>query len=174
MAKQVPIGEFVMIRRRNGLETMSGVPLAAGNKWCAVALEFDLAPGGIALIRRRDIHRVRPVRNPDVVQTSWQHQGGWPPPTVDLPLDRTRDLVRRLGVQHTCLEVHYEYDDPSAMLVGVPMAGGRRTFDLLTVDPDATWDDASTVMTYREVSRFVLGSPYVERLLAVAEPFPGD
>ena len=173
MTRNLPIGEFVRIHRRNGLDPISGVPVAVGAKWCAVTLEYDLAPEGIALIRRRDIRRIRAVRNPDVVQASWQHQGSWPPPTVELPLDRTRDLVHRLGVQRTCMQVHYEYDKPSAFLVGVPTAGGRRTFELLTVDTDAQWEDEQSVMTYREVSRFVLDSPYVERLLAVAEPFAG-
>ncbi len=122
--------EFVrVIRRGRHLDKLDGVVVPLGRKWLAMALDDDAGFDGFAVIRSRDVCRVEPLNNGRFLRDSWALQGHWPVPYVgDVVLERTREMLPGLSRLFPVLTVHYEYDDPHACLIGVPLRCRRHSF----------------------------------------------
>ncbi len=166
--------EFVrVIRRGRHLDKLDGVVVSLGRKWLAMALDDDAGFDGFAVIRSRDVCRVEPLNNGRFLRDSWALQGHWPVPYVgDVVLERTREMLPGLSRLFPVLTMHYEYDDPHACLIGVPLRCRRHSFTLQTIDPDAQWNEWVTTFRYPEVSRVDVATAYSRRLLDVGGPPP--
>jgi len=130
-----------------------------------MAVEYDAGFNGHSILRARDVKRVR-TNPPSFAPRALEVEGHWPMP----PLDQvdvsgsTRTLVTSLPGLDELVAIHYEASHPDECLIGVVSRAGNRKVTLQTIDTQAHWDHEASKIAYREITRFDIGDPYLQRL----------
>lgn len=168
-------GQLVRVTRRKGWDVLDGVIVAAGPKWLVLALEYDAAFYGHAIIRTRDVKKIA-AQPPSFARRALESEGHWPMPTLD-KVDisgSTRTLIANVTTRDRPLAFHREALDPDACLIGRPIKTRRRKFDLQTIDTLAQWESDPSKIAYRDLTRIDVNDPYVTRLHRISGPQPSS
>ncbi len=167
---------FTKIERRlDEADTISGYVVAIGNEWVVVATQTDgRVPNGFELLRIKYISSVF-TRGPEdsISRRVLETRGDWPPPSLDVNLDDTRELLRQLGEQFALLSFHLERRWPDMTWVGSVCSVDDTFLGYHAIDPQAVWDKEVDTFKLRRLTRITAGDDYQDSLLLVAEPGPG-
>ncbi|NYI04459.1 hypothetical protein [Allostreptomyces psammosilenae] len=131
---------LVRIRRDlPGTETLHGFVLAATEDRVLLARYPEDELAGYALLRTRDVVRVKRLADADSPRVeALRVAGPWPPPAPDVPVPLDADpaeLLAALAAGYGRIAVYQEEDDPDRVVVGWPEHFRRRSFEMRAATP---------------------------------------
>jgi hypothetical protein len=165
---------YVTVRRRKGWAEVDGFVAAVGPKWFVVVCVSDAAFEGLAVLRIKDVRRVRRRGGHVLAKRALKHDGLWPPSVPELlDLDSARRVAFTAGSLCRVLSLSMEGPRPRVFFVANIYRITRRHIEAWEIDPKARWADDLSV-PLEQLSRVVLRDPYVEKVTAIADAHEGN
>lgn len=169
LAEAAAEGTPVRVKRwMAGTTALDGFVVGVGRSWALLhLLDGPALLDGHAALRIEDVRRVRPRPHAEFVRRALAAGGGQPGP-LELPLDRTADLVRAAGEAYPLVALREEYTDPGTFFVGAVTGQRRKRLQLSEIRPSARWAAEPTWWSFRRLSRIDVGGRYERALWHVA------
>ena len=165
---------YVTIRRRKGWAEVDGFVAAVGPTWFVVVCVTDAAFEGFAILRIKDVRRVRRLGGRVLAKRALKHDGLWPPSVPELlDLDSARRVAFSAGSLCRVLSLSMEGRRPGVFFVGNIDRITRRRITAWEIGTRARWRGNLSV-PLEQLSRVVLWDPYVEKITAIADAHEGN
>lgn len=156
------------------VDRFEGYVTGVGRSWVSFAtLGFGFVLDGWTLFRLKDMRKVvgrKGKSEPPFEQKVLMARSQWPPPVLQVNLDRFADVIESVTAVSQLLTVEMEYAKPDASWVGSVCSVDDTTLSLLEVEPDAMWRRAPRLFDAEDITRVAFGSAYEEALQLVAGP----
>jgi hypothetical protein len=152
--------------------TIQGIVLEVGTDWVLLASIRDGGYlDGYRVLRLGDLRRVEP----ETTFEKFLHQDEqWPPVRPSAPFDLTnsRTIIEAAAAAGTIISVFREAKYPGICLIGVPGGWTKKAVGLLTIDPQAKWEDFLEEIRFKDLTQISFGSDYNKALLSIAGDVP--
>jgi hypothetical protein len=153
-------------------ETEHGVVLELNTDWVLVASLRDGGyQDGYRVFRLADLRRVEPEAT---FEKFFHRDAQWPPVTPSAPFDLTnpRTIIEAAAKTSTIITVFREAKYPGKCWIGAPVDWGKASVWLLTLDPQASWEDFMFKIRFKDITQISFGGDYEKALLYVAGDIP--
>ncbi|MFB0834281.1 hypothetical protein ACX8Z9_14405 [Arthrobacter halodurans] len=102
-----------------------------------------------------------------------EHQA-WPPaqPAEPIDLSSPSNFISAAASLAGVVTLFEEARRPDMCWIGSPADWGKKSVWILTIDPDATWDDYMTQFKFKHLTRIDFADDYNKALVTVAGPKP--
>lgn len=168
--------ELVRVRRDiTRAERLTGYVVGVGERWLFMAcVEDGIALDGFQALRLADVESVKRRKEKETFTRRALDLGGqWPPHAPStISLDDDATLIGDISRVYPLLVLYVEHQDPGICHVGKALDWSRRGFNLLSVTPDAEWEEPTTRFKFADVTRIDFGGRYEDVLMRLAGPAP--
>lgn len=169
MGELLPVG---ISRRCAPNEPVDGIVLDLADEWVLLAVLRDGGYfNGFTVLRVADISTVNSKKT--FIPFLHSHQP-WPPARPKEPIDLTGPASFLADVARTATVVGLwtEVRQPDMLWIGAPVEWGKKSAWVLTIDPNATWEDLMIKVKFKHLTRVDFSDDYINAVLELAGPMP--
>ena len=149
---------------------VTGRIVGCSRKLLALASIGETHPNGFKVFRRADVSRLdAPDRYAEFLEAALRLRGEALTRLPRFDLASWRSLVAGVARRFPLVTLHTELTDPDVCHIGRPARLTSRAATLVTIGPDAVWDEIDPVtLPWADVTEVDFGGPYEEALALVA------
>jgi len=156
---------LVRLSRRFEDSAVRGYVLDIGPQFFLLALVSDrIWFDGFECFRISDIKRVKPDPYAPFAEAALRKRGERRPKKPGVSVTNVEELLLSASQAFPLVTIHRENIEPDAGWIGRVVGVHRRRVSLREIDPQATWEDATTEYRLSEITRVNFGGDYENAL----------